>query len=278
MKAAIDIGTNSCRLLIMEQKEERYELIYKDVQTTRIGADGKRGESRTIACLQEYRQKLDAYGVEEYRVVATAALRESSSREAFISRARKEANLQVEVIDGEEEAWLSYNGATRVLGLAAWPLLADVGGGSSEFICPQAGLIRSIPVGAVKVHQLGLQAEQIEECFRPLLAYKESLQERPLVFVGGTATSLAAIKLGMEEYDAGRVNGQKITRSELEDLYDLLQRMPIHLRRRLPGLQPERADIIDSGALILLIITRLMEQKDFIVSDSDLLQGIIYSL
>ena len=96
--------------------------------------------------------------------------------------------------------------------------------------------------------------------------------------VGGTATSLVAIKKGMIQYDAERVHGEVLSRGEIGDLYNLLERMPLALRRRLPGLQPERADIIHKGALIILIIIEILGHKEIIVSETDLLEGIIWSM
>ena len=283
MKAAIDLGTNSCRLLIMNQDNET---VYRDIQTTRIGAGQTHSSKkispaalqRTLDCLQEYRYQLARHQVSRYRAVATAAVREASNREEMIRYLAAAADLELEIISSREEAYLSYIGATTALQLSSAPLLVDVGGGSSEFICPEIGLISSVPVGAVRVKELGLDPGMIRASFLPLLNAIRLQQSRPLVFVGGTATSLAAIKLQLQDYDAQRINGQLIRRHELERIYHDIHRMPLHRRRHIPGLQPERADIIDSGLLILLMITSCLGCEEFYVSDHDLLHGIIYSL
>ena len=283
MKAAIDIGTNSCRLLIMNQA---HDPVYRDIQTTRIGTGQSPGSKkispaalqRTRQCLQEYRQQLERYQVGCYRAVATAAVREASNREESMAYLATEADLKLEIISSQEEAYLSYIGATTALRLKRAPLLVDVGGGSSEYICPEIGLISSVSVGAVRVKEMGMNPGMIRDSFLPLLDELRLQQTRPLVFVGGTSTTLAAIKLELHDYDASRITGQLIHRHELERLYHDIYRMPLHLRHNIPGLQPERADIIDSGLLILLTITSCLGCEEFYVSDHDLLHGIIYSL
>jgi len=157
-------------------------------------------------------------------------------------------------------------------------LVVDLGGGSTEFLCPDQDLLLSIPIGAVRAAEADMGASQIIERLSPLTQFKQQLENKPLVMVGGTATSLVAIKKGMIQYNAESVHGEVLSRGEIGDLYNLLERMPLALRRRLPGLQPERADIIHKGALIILLIIEILGHKEIIVSETDLLEGIIWSM
>lgn len=283
---AVDIGTNSCRLLIAEADAEKgLNPLHKELDTTRIGegvnhsglisADAM---ERTIVTLRRFQEKMQEYGVEKHRAIATSAVREARNGDDFVRRAWEESRMKVDIVKGEEEAGLSYLGVKQGLKLERSPLVVDLGGGSTEFICPEEKLLLSLPMGAVRATEADMYAAQIGELLAPLGKIKDQLLNRPLVLVGGTASTLAAVKLGMEEYNAELVHGAVLSRAEIGDLYNLLERMPISLRRRLPGLQPERADIINKGTLIVLVIMEVLGEKEIIVSESDLLQGIIYLL
>ncbi len=282
--AAIDIGTNSCRLLIAERVGPELKTRYKEIETTRIGA----GLSQTGRISQEAAQRswqwlnkiqpiLHAYDVRGYRAVATSAVREAANGQAFVEEAARQSNMMVEIISGEEEARLSYIGVEKGLQLDHQPLVADLGGGSTEFICIYQDLAISLPVGAVRATEIQMSAADIADLLRPIQTMQARFMEYPLVMVGGTASSIASVKLGLDVYDSEKVHGHHVTLQEAADIYQLLERTPLALRRRLPGLQPERADIINAGVLITILIMELLKKPEIIVSDSDLLQGIIWS-
>jgi len=283
---AVDIGTNSCRLLIAQINADNKPItVYKALETTRMGEGinqsrllTKEAIERTLLCLSHFRDKMQEYRIEKYRTVATSAVREAKNSDDFIYRVRAQSGIKVEIVNGDEEARLSYDGVVKGLELLESPLVVDLGGGSTEFICPDQNLLLSVPIGAVKAAEADMTASQIIELLNPLMEFKKQLRNHPLVIVGGTATSLVAIKKGLIEYDSEKVHGQKLSRGEIGDLYNLLERMPLALRRRLPGLQPERADIINKGALIILVIIEILGHKEIIVSEADLLAGIIWSL
>ncbi len=283
---AVDIGTNSCRLLIAEaDAEQGLNPLHKELDTTRIGEGVNQSSlinveamERTLLTLSRFQEKMQAYGVEKYRAIATSAVREARNGDEFVRRAWEESMMKVDIVEGEEEAGLSYLGVKQGLKLERVPLVVDLGGGSTEFICPEEKLLLSLPLGAVRATEADMYAAQIGELLSPLGKIKQQLMNRPLVLVGGTASTLVAVKLGMEEYNTELVHGTVLNRTEIGDLYNLLERMPLSLRRRLPGLQPERADIINKGALIILVIMEVLDKKEIIVSESDLLQGIIWSL
>ena len=283
-KAAIDIGTNSCRLLVADVEEGRYEVIRREINTTRLGqgvdAAGVLNPAaieRTIKCLQDFINIIRELGVEWYRAVATSAVREAANRCEFMEQTYQVCGIAVEVIDGEEEARLSYRGVQGGLSLDGSPLVADLGGGSCEFIllAEKVQLAMSLPLGAVRATEARYDSEKIRSLLSPLLPYRDRLQDYPLVFVGGTATSLVAVHLALPEYDSRLVHGQALTYAEVEAVCGLLGSLPLESRRHLPGLQSERADIIPAGALIILEIMQLLNRDRIIISETDILDGVI---
>jgi len=283
---AVDIGTNSCRLLIAEvDKYRQIQPIYRVMETTRIGEgmDGSRllGEEamvRTIACLGGFKEQLDKMQVAKYRAVATSAVREAANRAEFEVRVELETGMEIEIISGHEEARLSYAGVMRGLEMDRSPLVVDLGGGSTEFIFPELDMLISVPLGAVRATEAQMSALQIRDSLKELSCFKDRLVNHPLVMVGGAPSTMVAIKKGMLDYHPDQVHGERLSFSEIGDLYELLESLPVELRRRLPGLQAERADIINKGALIMLIIMEVLSKREIIVSESDILQGIIWTL
>lgn len=283
---AVDIGTNSCRLLIAEvDKYRQIQPIYRVMETTRIGEgmDGSRllGEEamvRTIACLGGFKEQLDKMQVAKYRAVATSAVREAANRAEFEVRVELETGMEIEIISGHEEARLSYAGVMRGLEMDRSPLVVDLGGGSTEFIFPELDMLISVPLGAVRATEAQMSALQIRDSLKELSCFKDRLVNHPLVMVGGAPSTMVAIKKGMLDYRPDQVHGERLSFSEIGDLYELLESLPVELRRRLPGLQAERADIINKGALIMLIIMEVLSKREIIVSESDILQGIIWTL
>lgn len=283
--AAVDMGTNSCRLLIAEMMGGRPVTVLKKVVTTRLGEGIQESGwlhplaiKRTVDCLINFREIMTGYRVEAWRVVGTSALREAANREDCLAVA-EDAGLRIQVISGEEEAYLSYLGVQHGLTLDRPPLVVDLGGGSTEFIyLNEPRLIRSVPVGAVKASEGDWPAVRICEAFREIFGLGARFRENPLVLVGGTPSTLVAVKKGLAEYDPELVHGQTLTREDVADLYNMLEAMPLELRRRLPGLQPERADIIVKGTLIVHLIMDGLQKREVTVSESDLLEGVIWQL
>ncbi|HNX92570.1 MAG TPA: Ppx/GppA phosphatase family protein [Syntrophomonas sp.] len=283
--AAIDIGSNSCRLLIAEKEDSGLRILYKEIETTRLGAGlGQTGRISEEAAqhswrwLEKIQPLLKAYDVQRYRAVATSAVREATNGKMFLQESIRRSQIPVDIISGEEEARLSYIGVEKGLQLGHSPLVVDLGGGSTEFICNQQEFVISLPVGAVRATDMHMSVADIAERLQPVQGMQSRFRDYPLVMVGGTASTLASVKLGLEIYDSAKVHGHHMTRQEIADIYQLLERTPLVLRRRLPGLQPERADIINAGVLVTMLIMDMLQKNELIVSDSDLLQGIIWSL
>ncbi len=284
--AAIDIGSNSCRLLIARISGGFFEYLLRDLDTTRIGEGvehtgllNEKAIFRTINCLRQFKEIMQSYQVMDCRVVATSAVREAGNRRNFIEAAQKQCGLQVEIISGEEEAALSYLGVKRGLGLATDPLVVDLGGGSTEIIWHgDEDLLLSLPIGAVRATEAAMSAGQIEAILTPIISWSEKTSPAPLVFVGGTATSLVAIKLALRVYDSKLVHGQKLSFEEVKGIYEQLVSLSQDELKALPGLQAKRADIISQGVLIALTIMDLLRRSEMIVSESDLLDAIIWQL
>ncbi|MGR6837172.1 Ppx/GppA phosphatase family protein [Syntrophomonas erecta] len=284
--AAIDVGTNSCRLLIADVQTDRLTPCYRQLITTRIGegvgASRQLKEAaihRTLMGLKEFFQVIKNWGVDGYQVVATSAVRGAENRSQFTSRAWKDLGIKVEVISGEEEAGFSYLGVKKGLALKNSPLVVDLGGGSTEFMLEgEAKCSLSLPIGAVRAAEKNMSPEDIGKIVYSLAINRQQVLKHPLVVVGGTVTTLVAIKMGLLEYCSDKVHGQTLTRLEVSDLQARLAGMTLPERMQVPGLQPERADIIPWGALILLKIMDFLERQELIASESDILEGLIWSM
>lgn len=283
--AAVDIGTNSCRLLIAETGGEQWKVLHRTMVTTRIGEGVDRQRvinpaamERTVRGLLILQEHMTRFRAERLRAVGTSALRDAVNREEFVEKVRQELNWQVEVISGEEEARLSYLGVRCGLSLDQPPLVVDLGGGSTEFMLenPQPWNI-SLPVGAVRAAETGMSDQQISELLKPA-ASRFSALGSPMVVVGGTATTLVAMQRGLKKYDSRLVHGQKLTVDQVKYWRDYLSAMTLEERRQVTGLQPERADIIVPGIRILALIMDLLGYEEIMVSESDILDGIIAEL
>lgn len=284
--AAIDMGTNSCRLLISRYNDGKAETILRQIRTNRLGERmstsamiNEQTMLKTAQCLEAYKQIMAHHKVDAFHTVATSAVREAKNQTEFIRFLRQVCGIEPEVISGEREAQLSYAGAIKEWTGEKKPFLIDLGGGSTEIIwCTEKAGFVSLPLGAVRATEAEMSAADIADLIASLGNIKEELSDYPLVMVGGTATTLVAVKLAMEVYDPEKVHGQKLSRSEIGDIYNMLTSMPLSLRRRMPGLQPERADIIVKGVLIILLLMDYLNKDEITVSEQDILDGIIEEL
>ncbi len=284
--AAIDVGSNSCRLLVADVNQGQLQPVCRELQSTRLGEGVTATKKinpvamkRTRDCLKDYVDETRRLRVKDFRMVATSAMRDALNREEFLDLVKESCGCNLEVISGEEEAQLSYLGVKEGLALFS-PLVVDLGGGSCEFRIEDGEEIfwLSLPLGAVRATEARLSTVEAKTILNPLEKHIHQLKDYPLVFVGGTATTLVAMKLSIEIYDPQQVHGQVLRREEIADLYNMLELMPLNVRRRLPGLQPERADIIPAGAMIVLLIMDTLKRRQITISESDILDGIIRRL
>lgn len=287
----VDIGTNSVRLLVAEVSGQQIRELERDLRTTRLGegADGRlRAEAmaRTVRAVREFAGRMRAAGAARSVLAGTAAVREAANREEFAALVRKETGLNLRVLTGEEEALLSYRGAVRGLsGRVAGPLVTvDIGGGSTEFAWEDGeGRLRclSLPVGAVRMTEKSSTMDDIREILEPAfraLRGSGPATPRKLAGVGGTVTTLAAMAQGLRRYNPDRVHGYALRVSEVERLHAALRAASLDERRRMPGLQPERADIIPAGAAIALAVMRGLGEAVMYVCETDILHGLALAL
>ncbi|MCD6328261.1 hypothetical protein J7M28_12030 [bacterium] len=308
---AIDIGTGSVLCLAAERSDDEawHELISESVITS-LGAGTEMNSSvalesqgRTIAAVVDYVQRLKALGAGHISLVGTSALRRAENREEFIERVRCETGLSVEVISGEEEGRLTFWGATQGLLTRARPVVVmDVGGGSSELVFGRAASGRapaspnigvSIPIGALALTDRFISAypistgesyqlkKEIDEALcteevRTLVESANRASERPLlVGVGGSATTLVAMRDELDPYVPSRVHLSSVTRSVLHKHIERLGAMSLDRRHRVVGLPKGRAPVIDAGLSILHAIMNLFGADSMTVSDRGLRHGII---
>lgn len=284
--AAVDIGTNSCRLLVAEADGRQVQPVFRTMITTRIGAGVDQSKrinaeamDRTLRGLRELSHHVARMEAGCWRVVGTSALREAANGRYFAEQVRREIGWTVDIISGEEEAELSYLGVRCGLPVDKPPLVVDLGGGSTEFMLEDPfPWTMSLPVGAVRATEAALSDEQIRTRLAELPRSIREEPQPPLVLVGGTATTLAAMHLGLTEYCAEMVHGQELTRDQVEYWLECLETMTVEERRMVPGLQPQRADIIVQGIRIVGLIMDMLGYGKLRVSESDILDGIISRL
>jgi exopolyphosphatase/guanosine-5'-triphosphate,3'-diphosphate pyrophosphatase len=286
--AAVDFGTNSCRLLIAEILAGKGLVpLYRGLYQNRLGQglskSGKISEEaikRTLKCLAEYTELIQKSQVLASRAVATSAVRDAGNRNYFLEIMTPYFPGAIDIIDGEEEACLTYQGVKHGLSLEQYPVVVDPGDGSTEIIFKQDNsiFIKSLPLGAVRASESQLSREAMLKLLEDGLGDIDRLRGHPLVLVGGTATSLAAMKMALIEYKPEIIHGQVLSFEEVSDLSRRLFSISLEERKKIPGLQPERADIIPQGSRIIELIMWLLSAQEMIVSESDLLDGIIWSL
>jgi len=293
--AAVDIGTNSCRLLIAEsdkKSDKSFDILCRNLEITRLGEGVDQNKSlkekavnRVFNVLKKYKEIADKFKVDSIRVVGTSALRDVKNSHLLAEKI-SDLGLELEIISGEKEAELNYLGA--VSNLEDDFLLIDIGGGSTEFIWSDSSEInfKSLDIGCVRMTEKFIsnpekkissaEINKIKNYVNDLLLKELKLNKKFKVKgVGGTITTLAAVKLKLEVYDSSKIENLKLKYSELEKTMDRLTELNLEARKKVKGLQPKRADIIVSGLIILLTIMKYINSKQLYVSDHDLLYGLL---
>ena len=292
--AAIDLGTNTARLLIAEKDPYCQLLLSRTVTRLGGGFTRERGlseeaQQRSIAALKEFAVQISRHQVARVRAVATSAVRDAVNGRAFCERVQAETGIALEVIDGTKEAALTLKGVNAVIDDKSCELAVfDVGGGSTEYtlaVDAKPLFSRSLPIGVVRLTEGKVGVAQMEDKIRRELSVLQQgleaagLGERfgkaVLVGTAGTATTLAAIQIGMEDYDYRRVNNHTMPLSEVERIFDLLAPLTPKQRLEVPGLETGREDLIIAGSLVVLVTMRVFGFRTFKVSDSGLLEGLI---
>jgi exopolyphosphatase / guanosine-5'-triphosphate,3'-diphosphate pyrophosphatase len=299
--AAIDCGTNSIRLLVADVVGAGLVDLHREMRIVRLGQDVDRtgrlapdAIDRTRAALADYAALIISMGADRIRMVATSATRDAANRDDFAAMVSATLGQPAVVISGDEEAALSFRGASGGLGGVAGPLLlTDIGGGSTELVLGlEDGAVQaySMDVGAVRMTERHLRddpptANQIAATLRDVRAALDlAAAVVPLpgassfVGVAGTITTLAALTLGLDRYDSERVHGSRMSADQIGQLTGRLLAMTRAERAAHAVIHPGRVDVIAAGALILRTIVERVGVSEVIVSEHDILDGIALSL
>jgi exopolyphosphatase / guanosine-5'-triphosphate,3'-diphosphate pyrophosphatase len=297
--ATIDVGTNTLLLLVVEVGEggelvrvaDRCEFGRLGRGVDARGALDFQAISRSLEIVRGYAQEVRAAGVERVAAVGTQALREAGNAGEFLEPAERILGVPVEVIAGEREAELVSRAVAESLpALAGGDLvIADVGGGSTEVIVAGQGELRSLvslPIGAVRLTERYLHGDPpAAEEARALVADIDAqlatldLPERaPLVGTSGTATTLVAVEQHLRIYDPDAIHGQAIATAEVERQLASLLELKVAERRRIPGMEPQRADVIAAGVAIYARLLHHLGAPQMVVSDRGVRWGLAYEL
>ena len=271
--AAIDLGTNTTRLLVADAVDGRLEELHRETRITRLGegVDARRRLlpvpiARVRNALSDYRRTAESLGAERTLLVATSAVRDAENGEAFLGEIEWSYAFATRLLSGDEEAELTRRG---VGDLEAATLLVDIGGGSTELVLD--GFQTSLPMGSVRFTER--HGEDVEASIRAARELLPDLGPQHAVGVAATITSLAALDLGLEEYDRARVHGHVLTRDGARAQLERLAAMPLEERRRVQALDPDRASVIVAGGAILLAILDGYGLASIRASERDLLDG-----
>jgi exopolyphosphatase / guanosine-5'-triphosphate,3'-diphosphate pyrophosphatase len=302
--AAIDCGTNSIRLLVADLDPTTGTLVDLDrrMQIVRLGQGvDKTGRlapealERTFAACREYASAITELGAERVRFVATSASRDAENRDVFRDGVREILGVEPEVITGDEEAALSFAGATRELagtsGHETPYLVVDIGGGSTEFVLgtdrPEAA--RSVDIGCVRMTERHLRSDpptaaqiaaataDVEAAIALAAEVVPMDRARTLVGLAGSVTTVAAIALDLDEYDSTAIHHTRLTLDQVRTVTASLLASTHEERALVPVIHPGRVDVIGAGALVLRTIMERTGLTEVVVSEHDILDGIAWS-
>jgi exopolyphosphatase/guanosine-5'-triphosphate,3'-diphosphate pyrophosphatase len=283
--AVVDLGTHATRLLVADVDGGRIEEVERDLVFTKLGEDvDKRRRllplpiARVRNCLSGYRRRIESLGAERTLAVGTSAIRDAENGEAFLGEIEWSYGFATRLLSGDEEGLLTFRGATSGRPVDDRTLVVDIGGGSTELVTAD-GFHASLELGSVRLterflhsdpptrDELAAAAEQIRSLLPPPLEHTHAIG------VAGTITQLAALDLGLDEYDSDRVHGHRIAAAATAGLLDGLAALPLAERKNIPALEPERAPVIVAGALILRELLAWAGLDEIEASEHDLLHG-----
>ncbi len=291
--AVIDIGTNTLLLLIVDDKLQRV------VDLCRFGRLGKGLDAsgrladdavaNSLAICREYRGVMDAHGVARVAVIGTQALREAANAAAFVQPAEQILGAPIEIIAGAREAELAATAVARTFPELAGQryVVIDVGGGSTELIAVEGGKVASavsVKIGAVRLTERHLRHDPptaderraLEDDVDRTLAPLALPHGVPVVGTAGTATTMAAVKLALATYDPDAVTGLRLSPDAIAELYARLAAATVAERRAMPGIEPQRADVIAAGVAIYARAVRRIAAPVVITCDRGIRWGLAY--
>lgn len=298
--AAIDCGTNSIRLLIADIAGGNFREIYRTMEIVRLGQGVDKNKAfhpdaldRTLKATALFAEEIARRGVERMRFCATSATRDASNRELFIDGVKALLGVAPEVISGEEEAALSFKGATKELrGVGAPYLVIDIGGGSTEFVfgSERVDFAKSQNIGCVRMSErhfssIPPQAEEIagakadiDEAIKGAAEIVPITEAKTLIAVAGTATTVAAAALGLSTYDRHSIHLSRISAEKTHQVSEMFLSLNRDEIAALGYMHPGRVDVIGAGSLVLSRIMTLTGAEEFVASESDILDGMAWSL
>jgi len=298
--AAIDCGTNSIRLLVADISGDNFREVARDMEIVRLGQGvDKTGQfdpaaiERTLKATRTYADVIASKGVEKIRFCATSATRDATNRALFINGVREILGIEPEVIPGTEEAALSFMGATRELRASDGPfLVVDIGGGSTEFVLGTDSVqaAKSVNIGCVRMSERHLTSQpptqaqidaataDIDAAILDAGSLVDFSHATTLVAVAGTATTVAAAALNLPEYDRHAIHLSRISAEKVHSVAQMFQGMTRDEIAALGYMHPGRVDVITSGSLVLSRVMTLTGAREFVASESDILDGIAWGL
>jgi exopolyphosphatase/guanosine-5'-triphosphate,3'-diphosphate pyrophosphatase len=298
--AAIDCGTNSIRLLIADITGDNFKEVLRTMEIVRLGQGVDQNKAfhpdaidRTLNAVRLFKDQIASKGVEKIRFCATSATRDATNRNLFIDGVRDILGIEVEVIPGEEEAELSFIGATKELRQSDSPfLVVDIGGGSTEFVFgrQKVDFAKSVNIGCVRMSERHLNTQppsmaqiaqaivDIDIAIAQAAAVVPITTAKTLVAVAGTATTVAAAALELNDYDRHMIHLSRISASNVHKVAASFQSMNKDQIASLGFMHPGRVDVITAGSLVLSRIMAATGASEFVASESDILDGMAWSL
>ncbi len=293
--AVIDMGTNSTRLLVADVEGDRLDVVRRESRVTGLGRGlgvscclANNAVERVADVVGEYVTLAKELGAKETSAFATSAVREAGNGEAFLAELRERFSLEAKIIEGMEEALLTYRGAISGGYVTARTLVVDIGGGSTELIVGseyEPDFRVSLPIGVIRQTERHIKSDPPTASELESLAIDvgtqldEQLSEHPglsatkCVAVAGTPALLASIDLKLESVDTARVEGHRLSLETVQNLCSRVISLPLAERRQLRGIDPERAPHIVAGVITLVKVMRSFNLQEVIVSDRDILYG-----
>jgi exopolyphosphatase/guanosine-5'-triphosphate,3'-diphosphate pyrophosphatase len=293
--ATLDVGTNTVLLLVAEPSGGRFVPVAERMEITRLG----RGVDRTgrladeaiddtVAAITRFAAEARSLGASGIACIATSAARDAMNGAVFLERVQHEAGIQAEIIPGDLEAQLSFEAATRDLGASAPMVVLDIGGGSTELVYGEAGLVsfkHSFDLGSVRLTERHVRSDP------PLAAERAAMQKAlddafaslpappasfTLVGVAGTVTTVCAVARGIDPYDPARVHLARLSEAEVHGECDRYFQLDLAGRKKLKGMPEKRADVIAAGTLILWRAMARLGARELVVSDRGIRWGLLY--
>lgn len=283
---AVDIGTNSMRLLISDGQREMKRLVEVTglgEGVDRTGRLSKVSVERTIEVLSRFGDLMGSKSVERRKAIATSAARDAANREEFFDRAEEVLGTRPILISGDEEARLAWDGAAMGLEIGGGVVVCDIGGGSTELVREDARV--SVDIGSVRLTDRILEHRPARagEMAEARAHVSEALagvgfEAESVVGIAGTWTSLAAVDLALVEYDAEKVHGHKLERDRLEALVERLTLLSVEETAAIPSLDPKRAPVILAGSVVAAGVLAALGADYATISERDTLDAVVADL